>query len=263
MMTSGKNEADICGAPGVGTDDGICAGGELAAVGAELLARARAQLADEAYGETFLSDGDALALRAQWAASMEDDGVRPAIYPRARLSSLYEMALASDGGAPDLDGEVMDVLEEAAVSMLASILLGNMGVKYITAAATFNLQDFYALPDGFSDCVLVYGFSDVSLLIECTREEAGEGGVSLRPRIPERAGGRQYARGHGGPGRSRRHRGIAQRHGATKQGQSNDAFSRAAIGATLTPACRRMRAQVEWLSKPRAGGCGRASRNNG
>lgn len=147
---------------------------ELAAIGAELLARARAQLADEAYGEMFLSDGDALALRAQWAASMEDDGVRPAIYPRPRLSSLYEMALASDGGAPDLDGEVMDVLEEAAVSMLASILLGNMGVKYITAAATFNLQDFYALPDGFSDCVLVYGFSDVSLLIECTREEAGE-----------------------------------------------------------------------------------------
>ncbi len=131
-------------------------------------------MADKAYGETFLGDGDALALRAQWAESMEDDGARPEIYPRPRLSSLYEMALASDGGTPDLDGEVMDVLEEAAVSMLASILLVNMGVKYITAAVTFNLQDFCALPDGFSDCVPVYGFSDVSLLIECTREEAGE-----------------------------------------------------------------------------------------
>lgn len=146
----------------------------LFAIGDELLERTRALLADEAYWKLYLDDEDVHALHAQWAQSMEDVSVQPEVYAHPQWETLYALILAVDGEAHGLSGEALDSLETMTVSMLANVTLNRMGAVYMTAAAAFDLQDFYPLPEDFSDCVLVYRFSDIGLAIECTREQAGE-----------------------------------------------------------------------------------------
>lgn len=145
----------------------------LTAIGDELLDRARTLLSDETYEAMFGFGEDILALRAQWAEEMADEQVRPEVYTHPQFSLLYNLLFALDG-APAPSEEALSEMENGTVLMMANMGMGELGSTYLAAAATLELQAFYALPEDFSDCVLVYHFPSVSVVVECTRESAGE-----------------------------------------------------------------------------------------
>ena len=164
----------------------------LTAIGDELLDRARTLLSDETYEAMFGFGEDILALRAQWAEEMADEQVRPEVYTHPQFSLLYNLLFAFDG-APAPSEEALSEMENGTVLMMANMGMGELGSTYLAAAATLELQAFYALPEDFSGwtaCTLPDGVAHATTAHKAfhylTRTE--EGAVRLPPELLSEAG---------------------------------------------------------------------------
>ena len=157
----------------------------LTAIGDELLDRARTLLSDETYEAMFGFCEDILALRAQWAEEMADEQVRPEVYTHPQFSLLYNLLFAFDG-APAPSEEALSEMENGTVLMMANMGMGELGSTYLAAAATLELQAFYALPEDFSGwtaCTLADGVAHATTAHKTFRrmERTPEGGILFPP----------------------------------------------------------------------------------
>ena len=134
--------------------------GALAAAGGEMLEQIRALMGDE----TFV---------AAWEEAMDGQPLYTRVYDYPQLDRT--LAYMNDGAeAPELSDAARAYFQPLTVQILCSQASAQRGALYLAASNVLRAGGYYALPEGFEDCVVVYDFGDVAFAVSMRRETVGD-----------------------------------------------------------------------------------------
>lgn len=140
----------------------------MAAAGGELLEQTRTLMGDETFLATSGASGEIAEQIASWAAEMQAQPLYTRVYPYPELDKT--LAWANDGAETELSDAARAYFEPMTAQLLCAQASAQRGVTYMAAANILRVSGYYALPEGFEDCVLVYDFGGVAFAV-CMRRE--------------------------------------------------------------------------------------------
>lgn len=168
LPASGADASD--GAAGDGRTDRRPGGRRaLAAAGGEMLEQIRALMGDETFVTASGANGEVAAQIAAWEEAMDGQPLYTRVYDYPQLDRT--LAYMNDGAeAPELSDAARAYFQPLTVQILCSQASAQRGALYLAASNVLRAGGYYALPEGFEDCVVVYDFGDVAFAVSMRRE---------------------------------------------------------------------------------------------
>lgn len=143
--------------------------GALAAAGGEMLEQIRALMGDETFVTASGANGEVAAQIAAWEEAMDGQPLYTRVYDYPQLDRT--LAYMNDGAeAPELSDAARAYFQPLTVQILCSQASAQRGALYLAASNVLRAGGYYALPEGFEDCVVVYDFGDVAFAVSMRRE---------------------------------------------------------------------------------------------
>ena len=138
-------------------------GAFLEDAGGELLETMRGLMADETFVAALGASEEITSQIAAWAEAMDGQP----LYTRVYSYPEFEAALSymNEGEALPLSDAARSYFAPQALQTLCAHVSAQRGAAYLAAANPLRGEKWYALPEGFADCVLVYDFGDVAFTV--------------------------------------------------------------------------------------------------
>ena len=141
----------------------------MAAAGGEMLEQIRALMGDETFVTASGANGEVAAQIAAWEEAMDGQPLYTRVYDYPQLDRT--LAYMNDGAeAPELSDAARAYFQPLTVQILCSQASAQRGALYLAASNVLRAGGYYALPEGFEDCVVVYDFGDVAFAVSMRRE---------------------------------------------------------------------------------------------
>ena len=155
-------------------------GEALAAAGGELLEQIRTLIRDETFLSTSGASGEIAGQIETWAEEMQGQPLYTRVYPYPELDKT--LAYMNDGmETPELSDAASAYFEPMTAQLLCAQANAQQGAAYLAAANLLRVSGFYALPEGFENCVVVYDFGTAAFAVGMRRESvAGQEFVSAQ-----------------------------------------------------------------------------------
>ena len=157
--------------------------------GGELLETMRGLMADETFVAALGASEEITSQIAAWAESMDAQPLYTRVYPYPELDAA--LSYVNEGEALPLSDAARAYLAPQIVQTLCAQASAQRGVTYLAAASPLRVEAWYALPEDFEDCVLVYDFGDVAFAVSLRQETVAgteavrAGGCVCAPEIRE------------------------------------------------------------------------------
>ena len=152
-------------------------GAFLEDAGGELLETVRGLMADETFVAVLTASEELTAQIMAWAQSMDAQPLYTRVYPYPELDAA--LACVNSGEALPLSDAARAYFAPQLVQTLCSYASAQRSAAYLAAANTLRAEEWYALPEDFEDCVLVYDFGDVAFAVGL-RQETVAGSEAVR-----------------------------------------------------------------------------------
>lgn len=145
--------------------------------GGELLETVRGLMADETFVAVLTASEELTAQIAAWAEEMDTQPLYTRVYPYPELDAA--LACVNSGEALPLSDAARAYFAPQLVQALCAQASAQRGAMYLAAANALRVEQWYALPEDFEDCVLVYDFGDVAFAVGL-RQETVAGSEAVR-----------------------------------------------------------------------------------
>ena len=165
-------------------------GAFLEDVGGELLETMRTLMADETFAAALTASEELTAQITAWAESMDAQPLYTRVYPYPELDAALSYANAGEA-LPLSDAARAYLAPQLVQTLCAQVSVRWRGAMYLAAASALRVEEWYALPEDFEDCVLVYDFGDVAFAVSLRQETVAgteavrAGGCVCAPEIRE------------------------------------------------------------------------------
>lgn len=140
--------------------------------GGELLETVRTLMADETFAAALTASEELTAQITAWAESMDAQPLYTRVYPYPELDAA--LSYANAGEALPLSDAARAYLAPQLVQALCAQASARRGAMYLAAANALRVEEWYALPENFEDCVLVYDFGDVAFAVALRQETVAD-----------------------------------------------------------------------------------------
>ena len=138
-------------------------GAFLEDAGGELLERMRGLIADETFVAALGASEEITSQIAAWAEAMDGQPLYTRVYPRPELDVALSYINESDQ-APFSDA-ARAYFEPLIVRTLCAQASAQRGANNLAASSALHVEGWYARPEGFEECVLVYDFGEVAFVV--------------------------------------------------------------------------------------------------
>lgn len=152
-------------------------GAFLEDAGGELLETMRTLMADETFAAVLTASEELTAQIMAWAESMDAQPLYTRVYPYPELDAA--LSYVNEGASLPLSDAARAYLAPQLVQSLCAQASARRGAMYLAAANALRVEEWYALPENFEDCVLVYDFGDVAFAV-ALRQETVAGTEAVR-----------------------------------------------------------------------------------
>ena len=152
-------------------------GAFLEDAGGELLETAVALMDDETFVAALSASEEIAGQVAAWAETMAAQPLYTRVYPYPELDAA--LACVNSGEALPLSDAARAYFAPQLVQALCAQASAQRGAMYLAAANALRVEQWYALPEDFEDCVLVYDFGDVAFAVGL-RQETVAGSEAVR-----------------------------------------------------------------------------------
>lgn len=136
--------------------------------GGELLETAVALMGDETFVVALSASEEIAGQVAAWAETMAAQPLYTRVYPYPGLDAA--LSYLNDGVEQPLSDAARAYFAPQVVRTLCAQASAQRGVTYLAAASPLRVEAWYALPEDFEDCVLVYDFGDVAFAVSLRQE---------------------------------------------------------------------------------------------